>query len=100
MKHAEIAVEIRQPNGENSIRVLSPIPELTIEQCFQVIKRNSYDFADMNTSAALEMKIRSDREKAAKILSETITNHIISIFESKDLFNGYTKDEQKRFTGD
>jgi hypothetical protein len=94
-RDAIISVQIRQPYGYGDIHCQREIPEATIEQCLQVIKTSSYDFCFLDTPATVAMKIRADREKVAKAISSIITSQIIQMFESKDLFNGYTKDEQK-----
>jgi hypothetical protein len=95
MSEYTIKVYIETRRGESLATAWAPLED-AMEIVFTPLKISDGALPIFDTPAAVVKRVKQTRAGYAKYLAPRIERLLLDAMESRDMFNGYTKDELKK----
>lgn len=90
-------ITIERRRGEAIAEVCVPLEGTLTTDLFQQLKTSDGPFPFFDTPLAVVHRVKRTRAGYAKYIAPKIEKLLLDGMEARDLFNGYTKDEIKKF---
>jgi len=98
MSQYTIKVHIETRHGEGIAEAWTPLED-AMEIVFTPLRQSGGQFPIFDTPTDVAMRVKKSRADYAKYLAPKIERLLLDAMESRDLFDGYTKDELKKMRG-